>query len=71
MVRHEAAEALGALGDESCRATLRRWVCDEDAVVRESCVLALDMLQYWAGYKNPEQQACRDSLHLQNVSLAS
>ena len=57
MVRHEAAEALGALGDASCREALATWVGDDDAVVRESCVLALDMLRYWACYKNPGQVA--------------
>ena len=54
MVRHEAAEALGALGDASCRACLAAWSGDGDTVVRESCVLALDMLKYWGCYKNSD-----------------
>jgi deoxyhypusine monooxygenase len=54
MVRHEAAEALGALGEEdACRQALMQFGGDADPVVAESCMLALDMLQYWADYKNP------------------
>jgi|NorSeaMetagenome_1021524.scaffolds.fasta_scaffold162355_1 hypothetical protein len=40
-----------------CRLTyvlcMCRFVGDADPVVAESCVLALDMLQYWGAYKNP------------------
>lgn len=47
MVRHEAAEALGSLGDEEgVEAILREFVDDEEQVVRESCVVALDMAEY-------------------------
>jgi len=57
MVRHEAAEALGDLGaEEGVEAFLRRFVDDEDEVVRDSVVVALDMAEYeksgelhWAG----------------------
>lgn len=55
MVRHEAAEALGAVaeeeeeGDEHAEVLreLKRWAEDEKAprVVRESCVVALDELK--------------------------
>ncbi|CAL8076099.1 unnamed protein product [Calicophoron daubneyi] len=64
MVRHEAAEALGAvLGEieahahespeqndekiiEMAQNVLRDYLGDKEAVVRESCVLALDMADY-------------------------
>jgi len=47
MVRHEAAEALGSLGDEEgVEATLKKFLHDKEAVVRESCIVALDMAEY-------------------------
>lgn len=47
MVRHEAAEALGGLGEEEgVEATLKRFLTDKEKVVRESCIVALDMAEY-------------------------
>ena len=47
MVRHEAAEALGSLGDEEgVGEVLRGFLDDEAQVVRESVVVALDMAEY-------------------------
>lgn len=47
MVRHEAAEALGSLGDEEgVEDTLKKFLDDPEQVVRESCVVALDMADY-------------------------
>jgi deoxyhypusine monooxygenase len=47
MVRHEAAEALGSLGDEEgVEDTLRKFLNDSEQVVRESVVIALDMAEY-------------------------
>lgn len=46
MVRHECAEALGAIADESCIDVLNRYLDDEKRVVKESCVIALDMCEY-------------------------
>ncbi|KAF2672248.1 HEAT repeat protein [Microthyrium microscopicum] len=47
MVRHEAAEALGSMGDEDgVEDTLRRFLHDDEVVVRESVVVALDMAEY-------------------------
>jgi deoxyhypusine monooxygenase len=43
MVRHEAAEALGAIGSEDAMSTLREYSTDVESIVRESCVVALDM----------------------------
>ncbi|KAL2267555.1 hypothetical protein VTJ83DRAFT_4832 [Remersonia thermophila] len=47
MVRHEAAEALGSLGDEEgVEETLRKFLDDKVQVVRESVIVALDMAEY-------------------------
>ena len=51
MVRHEAAEALGAIGDrwDDCEKVLEEFRDDEkeDIVVRESCQVALDAADYF------------------------
>ncbi|KAI1489480.1 deoxyhypusine hydroxylase [Biscogniauxia mediterranea] len=47
MVRHEAAEALGSLGDEEgVEDVLKRFLHDKEKVVRESVIVALDMADY-------------------------
>ncbi|KAG7488029.1 hypothetical protein MATL_G00030640 [Megalops atlanticus] len=46
MVRHECAEALGAIGKEACLQTLQRHREDRERVVKESCEVALDMYEY-------------------------
>ena len=48
MVRHEAAEALGAIGDRTALATLEKFVDDPEPVVAESCEVAMDLLDYVA-----------------------
>uniref|UniRef100_A0A914UZJ4 Deoxyhypusine hydroxylase n=1 Tax=Plectus sambesii TaxID=2011161 RepID=A0A914UZJ4_9BILA len=46
MVRHECAEALGAIATEECETILKEYLKDEERVVRESCEVALDMVDY-------------------------
>jgi deoxyhypusine monooxygenase len=47
MVRHEAAEALGSLGEEpGVEDTLKKFLNDPEQVVRESVIVALDMAEY-------------------------
>ena len=47
MVRHEAAEALGSLGEEDGVETiLREYIDDPEQVVRESVIVALDMAEF-------------------------
>jgi len=46
MVRHECAEALGAIATGQSEAVLRSHLNDDVDVVRESCVVALDMSEY-------------------------
>jgi deoxyhypusine monooxygenase len=47
MVRHEAAEALGAVGGEVVEIILQQYMKDEEIVVQESCHVALDTIEYW------------------------
>lgn len=49
MVRHEAAEALGAIGSPRCVELLRQYLNDPEVLVRESCVVALDIADYVNG----------------------
>lgn len=58
MVRHEAAEALGSIGREECVAVLQRHCGDRERVVKESCEVALDMLEY----ENSDQFQYADGL---------
>ncbi len=47
MVRHEAAEALGSLGEEEgVEDVLKRFLNDSEQVVRESVIIALDMAEF-------------------------
>ncbi|KAK8042778.1 hypothetical protein PG994_013261 [Apiospora phragmitis] len=47
MVRHEAAEALGSLGEEDgVEDILKGFLHDKEKVVRESVIVALDMVDY-------------------------
>ncbi|KAI0155010.1 deoxyhypusine hydroxylase [Xylariaceae sp. FL1272] len=49
MVRHEAAEALGSLGEEEgVEETLKKFLHDKEKVVRESVIVALDMADFEA-----------------------
>lgn len=53
MVRHECAEALGSMGEvDQCTAILRHYENDPVAVVRESCIVALDMASDEFQYAN-------------------
>jgi deoxyhypusine monooxygenase len=47
MARHEAAESLGAIGTAEACELLRAFLDDPEQVVRESCVVALDAVDYW------------------------
>ncbi|CAL1594492.1 unnamed protein product [Knipowitschia caucasica] len=58
MVRHEAAEALGSIGHSECVGVLQKHQTDAERVVKESCVVALDMLHY----ENSEEFQYADGL---------
>jgi len=46
MVRHECAEALGAIGTPECEEILKKFLEDKEQVVRESVEVALDICEY-------------------------
>lgn len=46
MVRHECAEALGAIATDDCIKILNEYLNDDKQVVKESCIVALDMCEY-------------------------
>lgn len=46
MVRHEAAEALGAVADPECVQLLKEFSHDVEPIVADSCIVALDMLEH-------------------------
>lgn len=46
MVRHECAEALGAIATKDCLDVLSVYLGDDKRVVKESCEIALDMCEY-------------------------
>nr|NVI76155.1 nero [Cucujiformia] len=46
MVRHECAEALGSIASDDCTEILNKYLNDPKRVVKESCIIALDMCEY-------------------------
>ena len=46
MVRHEAAEALGALSSESSLPLLRKYTADPAREVRETCEIAVGKIEF-------------------------
>ncbi|XP_033737287.1 deoxyhypusine hydroxylase-like [Pecten maximus] len=67
MVRHECAEALGSIASEDCTQILVDYLKDSERVVKESCIVALDMSEY----ENSGQFQYADSLaKVQNVGSA-
>lgn len=45
MVRHECAEALGSIATPECKRLVQKYVIDKEKIVRESCEVALDMIE--------------------------
>ena len=54
MVRHEAAEALGAIGNTDAIPVLKEFLHDEHIEVSESCEVALDLLDWVLNSSIPE-----------------
>jgi deoxyhypusine monooxygenase len=50
MVRHEAAEALGAIGTPEAEEVLQEFQHDTELVVTQSCEVALDTVEYWKSF---------------------
>ena len=57
MVRHEAAEALGAIGDYSVIAILEKFVNHPMPEISESCEVAIDLLD-WCKSKEYHEVDC-------------
>lgn len=62
MVRHESAEALGAIDGrwEDVERILSEFSADPNDVVRESCLVALDAADYW-GYSRADDDDDNDT----------
>ena len=56
MVRHEAAEAMGAIDDRSIIPSLEAFADDPLPEVAESCVVALDLLAWVEGSEFEETE---------------
>eukprot|EP01083_Nonionella_stella_P232960 821280_1 len=48
MVRHEAAEALGAIAEDKAIPLLKEFQSHSEKVISESCDVALDLADYWS-----------------------
>lgn len=47
MVRYEVVEVLGSLGEEfGVEEMFKKFLYDKEKVVRESCIVVLDMVEY-------------------------
>lgn len=55
MVRHEAGEALGAIGTSTCIPILEAFKDDLCQEVSETCTLALDRINYYSKNKIKHQ----------------
>ena len=51
MVRHEAAEALGAIATPECLLLLERFATDKCREVAETCQLAMGRIRYWQEHR--------------------
>lgn len=60
MVRHEAAETLGSIATPPVLPILKQFANDTERVVRESCIVALDILDYF----NSDQFQYADGLQV-------
>ena len=62
MVRHEAAEALGTIEGrwEVVETILEEFANDDNTVVKESCLVALDAADYWGNNKPETKDADQD-----------
>ncbi|XP_061182616.1 deoxyhypusine hydroxylase-like [Saccostrea echinata] len=58
MVRHECAEALGSIATPECTRILEDYLKDNERVVKESCIVALDISEY----ENSDQFQYADGL---------
>ena len=64
MVRHESAEALGAIDSkwDIVEPILKEFAKDDNDVIRESCLVALDAAEYWGNSVAREAEDMEDSV---------
>jgi deoxyhypusine monooxygenase len=63
MVRHEAAEALGALGDEESLPLLQQyWRNDPQIEIRQTCELAVERIK-WEHSEQPQRERLKQSMY--------
>ncbi|EFC42053.1 deoxyhypusine hydroxylase-like protein [Naegleria gruberi] len=60
MVRHEAAEALGSISEPESLKLLEEFQADEVEAVKDSCVVAIDMHNYWSAFLNLHKSSEED-----------
>eukprot|EP00850_Spirogloea_muscicola_P023653 SM000375S13732 [mRNA] locus=s375:27314:29736:+ [translate_table: standard] len=70
MVRHEAAEALGAIGDAACIGLLEEGAADPSPEVSETCQLALRRIQSAASESRTEEEDCGADLESRSPYLS-
>lgn len=68
MVRHESAEALGAIEGrwKDVERILKEFSTDDNVIVRESCLVALDAADYW-GYSTQSDDLVDLTCHENNI----
>jgi len=69
MVRHEAGEALGAIGDDKCLDILKSYENDEVTEVRETVQLALDRIAQIK--KRPDEEKNDDGPYKRGSSISN
>jgi len=73
MVRHEAAEAMGAISSEASIPVLKKYVNDPERAVRETCEIALAKIQWdnsEEGRRHQEQQQKAEDLTYTSIDPA-
>ncbi|CAN6609986.1 deoxyhypusine hydroxylase [Trichomonascus vanleenenianus] len=61
MVRHEAAEALGAIGSDSCLEILQKYLKEDPLeVIRQTCELAIDRIN-WENSEKAKNEKLQES----------
>ncbi|KAE8221953.1 hypothetical protein CF319_g4778 [Tilletia indica] len=68
MVRHEAAEALGAISSIDSLPVLQEYINDEDVSVRETCELAIEKIKYDHSEEAKQARAQREAAQATRVA---
>ncbi|CAD6886134.1 unnamed protein product [Tilletia controversa] len=71
MVRHEAAEALGAISSLDSLPVLQKYVGDEDVSVRETCELAIEKIKYDHSDESKQARAQREAAQASRSAVAA